>query len=89
MVILNADHPDIVDFIIARLRGEEGLGLKKSTPAYRLVHRPAYSSVFFQKLEQQRARLRRVHGAPCSTTHVETHAVRDGSVMDTYKARAI
>ena len=49
MVILNADHPDILEFITLQgRRGEEGLGADRRRLRRQLHDGEAYASVFFQ-----------------------------------------
>ncbi len=61
MVILNAEHPDIVEFINCKVEEEQqGLGADRRR-LRRLVHRPRLRLGVLPELEQQRPRDRRVH----------------------------
>jgi ribonucleoside-diphosphate reductase alpha chain len=89
MVILDAGHPDVLDFIDSKLNEE-----KKAWALIEQGYDPsftgeAYGSVYFQNAN---------HSVRVTDTFMEavekdqewtTHAVVDGAPMDTYKARDI
>src|SRR6187399_2845580 len=87
MVILNADHPDIVEFINCKV--------EEAKKAWALIDAgydgsftgPAYSSVFFQNSNNSVRVTDEFMRAVLDDGNWETKAVRDGAVMDTYKAR--
>jgi hypothetical protein len=81
MVILNADHPDIVEFIWCKVEGrEEGLGADRRR-LRRLVRRRRLQLHLLPERQQLRPRHRRLHAAPWSTTATGGPRVRDGQPM--------
>src|SRR5882762_6384832 len=88
MVILNVDHPDIVDFIDCKS--------KEEAKAYALIRAgydgsgpdsEAYSSIFFQNANNSvRVTDDFMYGV-VRDTDFSTKAIRDGSVVKTYKAK--
>ena len=90
MVILDADHPDVLDFIESKAqRGEEGLGAHRAGLRPEL-HRRGLRQRLLPERQPQRPRDRRVHAAPSSATRDwTTHEVSDGQPAGTYKARDI
>ncbi|HLJ74290.1 MAG TPA: vitamin B12-dependent ribonucleotide reductase, partial [Thermoanaerobaculia bacterium] len=89
MVILNADHPDILDFIESKEREEK--------KAWALIdagydgafnaHGGAYDSVQFQNANHSVRVTDDFMRAYEKGSNWETHAVTDHRVMDNYKAR--
>ena len=61
MVILNADHPDIVEFINCKVEEEKKAWALDRCGLRRLVHRSGLLVGIFPEFEQQRARHRRFH----------------------------
>src|SRR3954465_10340665 len=87
MVILNADHPDIEEFINCKVEEEKkawaliDAGYDGSFPG------PAYSYVFFQNSNNSVRVTDEFMRAVLDDADWTTKAVRDGATMDTYKAR--
>ena len=76
MVILNADHPDVMEFINYKVEEEEGVGAHRRR--LRLVHRHGLYVGLLPELQQQRARDGRLHARGAgrrrlvNQTHVPT-----------------
>jgi len=90
MVILNVDHPDIVDFIECKQKEEAkahalvSLGYDGSHP-----DSDAYSSIFFQNANNSVRVTDDFMYAVVRDTDFSTKAIGDGSVMKTYKAKEL
>jgi ribonucleoside-diphosphate reductase alpha chain len=88
MVILNVDHPDIVEFIECKQKEEAkahalvAMGYDGSHP-----DSDAYSSIFFQNANNSVRVTDDFMYAVMRDTEFSTKSVRDGSVMKTYKAK--
>jgi ribonucleoside-diphosphate reductase alpha chain len=88
MVILNIDHPDIVDFIECKAKEEAKAwslvqaGYDGSSP-----DAEAYSSIFFQNANNSVRVTDDFMYAVVRDTDFSTKAIRDGSVVNTYKAK--
>jgi len=88
MVILNIDHPDIVDFIECKSKEEAkahaliALGYDGSSP-----DSDAYSSIFFQNANNSVRVTDDFMYAVLRDTDFSTKAVRDGRPMHTFKAK--
>src|SRR3984957_5576214 len=88
MVILNIDHPDIVDFIECKQKEEAkahalvAQGYDGSSP-----DSDAYSSIFFQNANNSVRVTDDFMYAVVRDTDFSTKSVRDGAVMHTYKAK--
>src|SRR5579863_4892912 len=88
MVILNVDHPDIVDFIECKQKEEAkahalvAQGYDGSSP-----DSDAYSSIFFQNANNSVRVTDDFMYAVVRDTDFSTKSVRDGAVMNTYKAK--
>src|ERR1039458_4745459 len=88
MVILNVDHPDIVEFIECKQKEEAkahalvSLGYDGSHP-----DSDAYSSIFFQNANNSVRVTDDFMYAVIRDTDFSTKKVQDGSVMKTYKAK--
>jgi ribonucleoside-diphosphate reductase alpha chain len=87
MVILNADHPDVVDFI--------GCKVEEEKKAWALIDAgydgsftgPAYASVFFQNSNNSVRVTDEFMRAVLDDKPWQTRSVLTGEVMDTYRAR--
>jgi len=88
MVILNVDHPDIVEFIECKQKEEAkahalvAQGYDGSSP-----DSDAYSSIFFQNANNSVRVTDDFMYAVIRDTDFSTKAIGDGSVMKTYKAK--
>jgi len=88
MVILNVDHPDIVEFVECKQKEEAkahalvAMGYDGSHP-----DSDAYSSIFFQNANNSVRVTDDFMYAVMRDTEFSTRSVRDGSVMKTYKAK--
>jgi ribonucleoside-diphosphate reductase alpha chain len=89
MVILDADHPDVLDFIDSKLNEE-----KKAWALIEAGYDPsftgeAYGSVYFQNANHSVRVTDEFMRAVESNGDWTTHAIVDGKPMGTYKARDI
>src|SRR2546427_1762051 len=88
MVILNVDHPDIIDFIECKMKEEAkahtlvAAGYDGSSP-----DSEAYSSIFFQNANNSVRVTDDFMYAVVRDTDFSTKSVNDGRVMQTYKAK--
>jgi ribonucleoside-diphosphate reductase alpha chain len=89
MVILNADHPDIVEFINCKVEEEKKAWALIDAGYDGSFTGPAYASVFFQNSNNSVRVTDEFMRAVLDDTEWETRAVRDGSVMATHKARGL
>jgi ribonucleoside-diphosphate reductase alpha chain len=87
MVILDADHPDIVEFINCKVEEEKKAWALIDAGYDGSFTGPAYSSVFFQNSNNSVRVTDEFMRAVLDDGIWETKAVRTGEVMDTYKAR--
>ncbi|MEQ1910488.1 MAG: vitamin B12-dependent ribonucleotide reductase [Vicinamibacterales bacterium] len=87
MVILNADHPDIVDFINCKVEEEKKAWALIDAGYDGSFTGPAYSSVFFQNSNNSVRVTDDFMRSVLDDSTWETKAVRDREVVDTYKAR--
>jgi ribonucleoside-diphosphate reductase alpha chain len=88
MVILDADHPDIVDFINCKVEEEKKAWALIDAGYDGSFTGPAYASVFFQNSNNSVRVTDEFMRAVMDDGVWDTHAVTDHKrVMDTYKAR--
>src|SRR5216684_2689787 len=90
MVILNVDHPDIIDFIECKMKEEAkahtlvAAGYDGSSP-----DSEAYSSIFFQNANNSVRVTDDFMYAVLRDTDFSTKSVNDGRVMKTYNAKEL
>src|SRR5216110_3352949 len=89
MVILDAQHPDIVEFINCKVEEEKKAWALIDAGYDGSFTGPAYSSVFFQNSNNSVRVTDDFMRAVLDDSTWDTKAVRDGSVMETYKAREL
>jgi ribonucleoside-diphosphate reductase alpha chain len=87
MVILDIDHPDIVEFINCKVAEERKAWALIDAGYDGSFTGPAYASVFFQNSNNSVRVSDEFMRAVLDDGEWHTHAVRDGRVMDTYRAR--
>ena len=87
MVILNADHPDIVEFIACKVEEEKKAWALIDAGYDGSFTGPAYSSVFFQNSNNSVRVTDEFMRAVLDDDTWETKAVTTGAVVDTYRAR--
>jgi ribonucleoside-diphosphate reductase alpha chain len=87
MVILNADHPDVVEFINCKVEEERKAWALIDAGYDGSFTGPAYASVFFQNSNNSVRVTDEFMRAVLDNGDWETRSVTSGEVMDTYKAR--
>ncbi|HTR27450.1 MAG TPA: vitamin B12-dependent ribonucleotide reductase [Terriglobales bacterium] len=90
MVILNIDHPDIVDFIECKQK-EEAKAHALVAQGYDGSHpdSPAYSSIFFQNANNSVRVTDDFMVSVLRDTEFSTRSIVDGRVINTYKAKEL
>ncbi len=87
MVILNAEHPDIVEFINCKVEEERKAWALIDAGYDGSFTGPAYSSVFFQNSNNSVRVADEFMRAALDDGEWQTRAVTTGEVVDTYKAK--
>jgi ribonucleoside-diphosphate reductase alpha chain len=87
MVILNAEHPDVVEFINCKVEEEKKAWALIDAGYDGSFTGPAYASVFFQNSNNSVRVTDDFMRAVLDDGEWQTRAVLNGEVMDTYKAR--
>ncbi len=87
MVILNAEHPDVVEFITCKVEEEKKAWALIDAGYDGSFNGTAYSSVFFQNSNNSVRVPDDFMRAVLDNGTWQTRAVTDGHPMDTYKAR--
>jgi ribonucleoside-diphosphate reductase alpha chain len=89
MVILNADHPDIEEFINCKVEEEKKAWALIDAGYDGSFTGPAYASVFFQNSNNSVRVTDEFMRAVMDDGEWTTRAVRDGAPVETYKARSL
>jgi ribonucleoside-diphosphate reductase alpha chain len=87
MVILNAEHPDIVEFINCKVEEEKKAWALIDAGYDGSFTGPAYASVFFQNSNNSVRVTDEFMRAVLDDGEWQTRSVTNGEVMETYKAR--
>jgi ribonucleoside-diphosphate reductase alpha chain len=89
MVVLNADHPDVVDFIKCKLEEEKKAWALIAAGYDASLDGAAYGSVFFQNANNSVRATDEFMRAIVNDGEWQTHFVRGGEVADDYRAREL
>ena len=89
MVILNVDHPDILDFIQCKAHEEKKAWALIDAGYDGSFGGEAYASILFQNSNNSVRVTDDFMDAVIRDREWQTHAIRDGQVMDTYRAREV
>ncbi len=87
MVILNADHPDVIEFINCKVEEEKKAWALIDAGYDGSFTGTAYGSVFFQNSNNSVRVTDEFMRGVLDDGEWQTHAVTSGEVVDTYKAR--
>src|SRR5713101_3518217 len=87
MVVLNADHPDIEDFISCKVEEEKKAWALIEAGYDSSLDGPAYGSVFFQNANNSVRATDEFMRAVLDDGTWQTHFVKGGEVAETYRAR--
>ncbi|MBM4778049.1 MAG: vitamin B12-dependent ribonucleotide reductase [Archangiaceae bacterium] len=89
MVILNVEHPDILEFIRCKVNEEKKAWTLIDGGYDSSFNGEAYSSIFFQNSNNSVRVTDDFMKAVADDRAFQTRAVRDGAPMDTYRARDV
>jgi ribonucleoside-diphosphate reductase alpha chain len=89
MVVLNADHPDIVDFIKCKVEEEKKAWALIEAGYDASLDGPAYGSVFFQNANNSVRATDKFMEAIVNDANWQTHFVTSGEVAEERRAREI
>jgi ribonucleoside-diphosphate reductase alpha chain len=89
MVILNADHPDIIEFINCKVEEERKAWALIDAGYDGSFTGPAYASVFFQNSNNSVRVTDDFMRAVLDDGEWQTHAVKDNRVIETHRAREL
>ncbi|MFZ5445529.1 MAG: vitamin B12-dependent ribonucleotide reductase [Myxococcota bacterium] len=89
MVILNAEHPDVLEFIRCKVVEEKKAHALIDAGYDPSFNGEAYSSVFFQNSNNSVRVTDEFMKAVAEDRSFSTRAVRDGAIVDTYRARDV
>ena len=89
MVVLNADHPDIVDFIRCKVEEEKKAWALIEAGYDSSLDGPAYGSVFFQNANNSVRATDAFMQAVLDDAEWQTHFVKSGEVAETRPARKV
>jgi ribonucleoside-diphosphate reductase alpha chain len=89
MVVLNADHPDIIDFIKCKVEEEKKAWALIEAGYDASLDGPAYGSVFFQNANNSVRATDKFMEAIVNDANWQTHFVTNGEVAEERRAREI
>ena len=89
MVVLNADHPDIVDFIKCKVEEEKKAWALIEAGYDSSLDGPAYGSVFFQNANNSVRATDKFMEAIVNDANWQTHFVTSGEVAEEQRAREV
>ena len=89
MVVLNADHPDIIEFIKCKVEEEKKAWALIEAGYDSSLDGPAYGSVFFQNANNSVRATDRFMEAIVNDANWQTHFVTNGEVAEERRAREI